>query len=65
MEKDGYCKAVPKMLTSMDVLESAELKKLKINGKYDLLNRSINYMNHCCTHKCSSYYLVITIIKVL
>ena len=30
-----------------------------------MLNRSINYYNHCGTHKCSSFYLVITIIKVL
>ena len=49
----------------MDVLESGELKKLKINREYDLLNRSINYKNHCGTHECSSYYLVITIITVL
>ena len=62
-EEDGYCKTVPTMLTSMDVLESGELKKLKINRDYDLLIRSINYMNHCGTHKCSSYCRVITIIK--
>ena len=53
------------MLTSMDIIESGELKKFKINKKYDLLNRSINYMNHYSTHKCSSYCLVITIITVL
>ena len=53
------------MLTSVDILESGELKKMKINREYDLLNHSINYMNHCGTHKCSSYWLVITIIKVL
>ena len=65
MEEDGYCKTDPTMLSSMDVLESGELKKLKINREYDLLNRSINYYNHCGTHKCSSYCLVITIITVL
>ena len=64
-EEDGYCKTVPTMLTSMDVLESGELKKLKINRDYDLLIRSINYMNHCDTHKCSSFCLVITTMKVL
>ena len=57
MEDDGYCKTVPTMLSSMDVLESGELKKLKINREYDLLNRSVNYYNHCDTHKCSSYCL--------
>ena len=65
MEKDGYCKNVPKMLTSMDILESGKLKNLEITREYDLLNRSINYMNHCSTHKCSNYCLVITIITVL
>ena len=40
-------------------------KKLKINREYDLLNRSISYMNNCGTHKCSSYFLVMTIITVL
>ena len=49
----------------MDVLESGELKKLKINREYDFLNCSINYMNHCGAHKGSSYCLVITIITVL
>ena len=65
MEEDGYCKTVPKMLTSMDALESGELKTLKINREYDLLNRSVSCMNHCNTHKCSSYSLVITTIKEL
>ena len=36
MKEDGYCKTVPTMLSSMDVLESGELKKLKINREYDL-----------------------------
>ena len=65
MVDDGYCKAIPTMLTSMNVLKSSELKKMKINREYDLLNRSINYHNHCGTHKCRSYCLVITIITVL
>ena len=37
-------------LKSLDV---TELKKLKINREDDLLNRDINYINHCGTHKCS------------
>ena len=53
-EEDGYCKTVPTILTFMDVLENGELKKLKINREYDFLNCSINYMNHCGAHKCSS-----------
>ena len=65
MEEDGYCKTDPTMLSSMDVLESGELKKLKINREYDLLNRSVNYYNHCGTHKCSGYCSVISIMKVL
>ena len=64
MEEDGYYKTVSTMLASMDVLESGGLKKMKINREYDLLNRSINYKNHCGTDECSSYYLV-TIITVL
>ena len=36
-----------------------------MNREYDLLNRSINYMNHCGTHKCSTYCLVRTISIVL
>ena len=60
MEEDGYCKIVLTMLSSMDVLESGELKKLKINREYDLMNRSVNYYNHCGTHKCSSYCLKIS-----
>ena len=65
MEKDGYSKTVPIKLTSMDILESGEFKKQKINREYNFLNRSINIMNHCYTHTCSSYCLVITVIKVL
>ena len=65
MEEDGYCKTVSTMLSSMDILESAELKKLKINREYDVLNQSIHYMNHCGTHKCSSYCLKRSITKEL
>ena len=65
MKEDRYCKTVPTMLSSMDVLESGELNKLKIDREYDLLNHFINYMNHCGTQKCSSYCLVIKIIIVL
>ena len=53
------------MLSSIDVLESGELKKLKITRENDLLNRSINIMNHCGTHKCSSYCSVSSTMKVL
>ena len=49
----------------MDVLESGELTKKKITREYDLLNRSINYLNHCGTHKCSSHCLKITSMNVL
>ena len=64
MREDGYSKTVPTILTSIDVLESGEFNKMKIYREYDLLNRSINYMNRCGTHKQSSYCLVITIMKV-
>ena len=43
MEEDKYCKTVPAILSSMDVLDSGELKKLKINREYDVLNYSVNY----------------------
>ena len=62
MKEDGYSKTVSTILTSMDVSESGKLKKLKINREYVLLNRFVNYMNDCGTHKCSSYYLKITTI---
>ena len=65
IEGDEYSKTFPTMLSSMDVLESGELEKLKINREYDFLNRSINYINHCGIHKCSSYCTVISIMKVL
>ena len=42
MEEDIYCKTVPTMLSSMDILESGKLKKLKINREYDWLDRFIN-----------------------
>ena len=29
IEENGYCKTVPTMLTSMEVLESDELKKIE------------------------------------
>ena len=57
MEEDGYYKTVPIILISMDVLESGELKKIKINREDDFLNYSINYMNHCGT--CNSYYKIV------
>ena len=65
MEEDGYCKTVPTILISVDVLQSGELKRLKINRECDLVNSSINYMNHCDIHNCSCNCLLIPIIKVL
>ena len=65
IEEYGYSKTLPTILTSIDVLESGELKKLKINREYNSLNRLINIMNHCGTHNYSSYCPVITIMKVL
>ena len=29
MEEGGYCKTIPTMLTSMDVLDSGELKQIE------------------------------------
>ena len=55
MEEDGYPSTSDHMLSSINVLDSAELKKLKINREENLLNRAINYINHCGTHKCSKY----------
>ena len=43
------------MLSSINILDSAELKKLKINREDYLLNRAINYIRHYGTHKCSKY----------
>ena len=65
IEQDGYSKTVPTMLTSMNVLESSELKKLKIYRKYYVSNGLFNIIYHCDTHKCSSHYLIITNLKVL
>ena len=64
-EEDVYSKTVPTKLTYMDDLESGELKKLNIIREYGILNRSINIMNHCGTHKLSSHCRVINIMKVL
>ena len=38
---------------------------MKSNREYDLLNRSINYYNHCGTYKCSRYCTDTSIIKVV
>ena len=54
MEEDEYPSTSDLMLSSINVLDSAELKKLKINREDNLLNRAINYINHCGTHKCST-----------
>ena len=53
------------MLSSKNVLDSAELKKLKINRKDNLLNRAINYINHCGTHKCSKYCHLVALRNVI
>ena len=42
IEEDKFCKNVPRMLSSIDVLESVELEKLNIGRECDLFNRSIN-----------------------
>ena len=55
MDEDGYPSTSDLMLLSINVLDSAKLKKLKINRKDNLLNRAINYINHCGTCKCSKY----------
>ena len=60
MEEDGYPSTSKSMLSSTNVLNTAELKKLKINREDDLLNRAIHYINHCGTHKCSKYCHVIS-----
>ncbi len=56
--EDGYRKTSAQMITSKDVLESEELKKLKVTREDDLLNRRVNMTNHCGTHKCSDYCLI-------
>ena len=53
------------MLSSMNILDRVELKKLKINREYNLLNYSVNIMYRCGTHKCSRNFHIITIMKVL
>ena len=60
MEEDGYPSTSKSMLSSTNVLNTDELKKLKINREDDLLNRAINYINYCGTHKCSKYCHVIS-----
>ena len=48
-------------LKSLDV---TELKKLKINREDDLLNRDINYINNCGTHKSSKYCHLVSLRNV-
>ena len=60
MLKDGYPPTSKDMLSSLNVLKISELKKIKSSREEDLLNRSINYLNHCGTHKCSNYCHVIS-----
>ena len=65
MEEDGYSSTSDLTLSSINVLDSAELKKLKINREDELLNRAINYINHYGTHKCSKYCHLVTLRNVI
>ena len=53
------------MLSSMNILDRVEIKKLQINREYNLLNRSVNFMYRCGTHTCSRHFRIISIMKVL
>ena len=65
MKEDGYPSTSDIMLSSINVLDSAELKKLKINREDDLLNRAINYINHCGTHKFSKYCHLVSLRNII
>ena len=65
MQEDGYSSILNLMMSSINVLDSAELKKLKINREYNLSNRAINYINHCGTHKCSKYCHLVALKNVI
>ena len=53
------------MLSSQDVMEQDEMKKLKCLREEDLHTRHVNIQNHVGTHKCSDYCLRIRNMKVL
>ena len=55
MEENEYSLTLDSMLSSIKFLDHTELKKLKIHREDYLLNRAINYTNHCGTHTCSKY----------
>ena len=55
MEEDGYPSISDSMLSSINVLDSDKLKEIKMNKEDDLLNRALNYINYCGTHKFSKY----------
>ena len=65
MEEDGYVSISDLIMSSKNVLDSAELKKLKINREDELLNRAINYINHCDTHKYSKYCHLVALRNVI
>ena len=65
MEEDEYLSTSDPMLSSINFLDSAELKKLKINREDNSLNRAINYINHCGTHKCSKYCHLVSLRNVI
>ncbi len=57
LRSDGYRETCSGMQASTDVLERKELKRLKVNRENDLVQRQLNMMNHCGTHRCSGYCL--------
>ena len=55
LESLGYRSSTNGMLSSMDVIEKAELKKPKYQRENDAFDRCVNITNHTRTHKCSAY----------
>ena len=65
MEENGYPSTSDFMLSSINILDNAEMKKLRINREDDLLKRAINYINHCGTHKYSRYCHLVSLRNVI
>jgi hypothetical protein len=55
LESLGYRSSTNGMLSSVDVIEKAELKKPKYQRENDVFDRCVNITNHTRTHKCSAY----------
>ena len=55
LEDMDYRKTTNTMLSSEDVLNTNELKKMKCMREDELISRRINVTNHTETHKCSNY----------